>query len=66
MDVKMAGSCRTNRICGRLVVKPERKCHLKDLRVNGRIILIWILNKYSMRMGIGCISVDIGAIGEVS
>ena len=49
----------------RLVAKPERKCYLKDFLVNGRVILIWILNKYSMRMGIGCISVDIGTIGEV-
>jgi len=42
------------------------KCHLKDLGVNGRIILVWILNKYSMRMGIGYISADIGASDEVS
>jgi len=66
MDAKMAGARRTNGICGRLVVKPETKCHLKGLRVNGRIILIRILNKYGMRMRVGCISVDIGATGEVS
>jgi len=65
MDAKMARTHRMNRICGRVFAQPERKCQLKDLRVNGRIILIWILNKYSMRMGIGCISVDIGATGEV-
>jgi hypothetical protein len=32
----MAGAHRTNEICGRLVAKPERKSHLKDLCVNGR------------------------------
>jgi hypothetical protein len=48
-----------------LVVNPERKCHLKELYVNGRIILIWTLNEYSMWMGAGFISVDIWATGEV-
>jgi len=62
----MAGARRTNGKCGRLVVKPKTKCHLKDLRVNGTIILMWILNKYSMRMGVGCIYVDIEATGEIS
>lgn len=66
MDAKMAGARRTNGICGRLIVKPKTKCHLKDLRVNGRIVLIWILKNYSMRMGVGCMSVDTGATGEVS
>jgi hypothetical protein len=28
------------------VGKPERKYHLKDLSINGRIILEWILGKY--------------------
>jgi preprotein translocase subunit Sss1 len=62
-DLKMAGARRTN--IRRLVSKPERKCYLKYFRVNGMIILICILNKYCMRMGIGCISVDIATIGEV-
>jgi hypothetical protein len=64
MDAKMTGARRTNGMCGRLVAKPNSKCHLKDLRVNGRIVLIWILNKYSMRMGIVCISVDIGQLAR--
>jgi len=65
MDAEMAGARRTNGISGRLVAKPERKCHLKNLSVNGRIVLIRILKKHSMRMGIGCSSVDIGVTGEV-
>ena len=32
----MAGARRTNEICERLVAKPERKSHLKDLCVDRR------------------------------
>jgi hypothetical protein len=43
-----------------LVRKPKGKYHLRYLCVDGRIILKWILEKYSVRMWTGCMWLRVG------
>jgi hypothetical protein len=46
-----------------LVVKPEGKNHLKDPRVDGRIILRWIFRKWDVRAWTGLMWLRIGTGG---
>jgi hypothetical protein len=43
----------------------KRRCHLKDLGVDGRIILKLILKKYSLRVWTGLIRLTIGISVEL-
>jgi hypothetical protein len=63
----MDGACSTygeNRDVYRgLVRKPERKNHLEDTGVDGRIMLRWVFRKWNMRAWTGSMWLRIGAGG---
>jgi hypothetical protein len=46
-----------------LVGKPKEKSHLKELGVDGKIILEWILGKLGRRVWTGFIWLGIGTSG---
>jgi hypothetical protein len=48
-----------------LVEKPKGRHHSEDLDVAGKIILEWILGKYSGKVWIRCISLRLGTGGGV-
>jgi hypothetical protein len=46
-----------------LSVKYERRDHLEDVSIHGRIILEWILRKECGKLWTGCIRLRIGTSG---
>jgi hypothetical protein len=63
----MGWACSTQKQLGMHTVfcleKLKVRDHLRDLSVNGKITLEWILGKYDGRMWTGCIWLRIGANG---